>query len=91
MHAILLIGIPAAGKTTFYQQRFAQTHVRISLDMLRTRKRERLLLEACIAGKMPFVSDNTNATPQQRAIYLKAARTAGRLFEKMTLPSARSK
>ncbi len=31
MTAIILIGIPASGKSTFYRQRFFFTHVRISL------------------------------------------------------------
>ena len=33
MTAIILIGIPGSGKSTFCQQRFFFTHVRISLDM----------------------------------------------------------
>jgi predicted kinase len=40
MEAVVFIGIQASGKTTFYQQRFFATHVRISLDLLRTRERE---------------------------------------------------
>jgi len=46
MEAIIFIGIQAVGKSTFYRQRFADTHLRINLDMLKTRHRERLLLEA---------------------------------------------
>ncbi len=67
MEAVLLIGIQASGKSTFYRDRFFDTHVRINRDMLRTRRRERLLLEACIAGLQPFVVDNTNVTPEERA------------------------
>jgi len=47
MEAVLLIGIQASGKTTFYRERFFDTHIRISLDMLRTRERERVLMNAC--------------------------------------------
>jgi hypothetical protein len=36
MHAILLIGLQASGKSTFFRERFSDTHVRINLDMLRT-------------------------------------------------------
>jgi hypothetical protein len=42
--AVLLIGIPGSGKTTFYRERFFNTHVRLSLDLLKTRERESALL-----------------------------------------------
>ena len=58
MEAVVLIGIQASGKTTFYQQRFFATHVRISLDLLRTREQQR------------FVVDNTNITAAERARYI---------------------
>jgi hypothetical protein len=31
MEAVLFIGIQAAGKSTFYRQRFADTHIRLQL------------------------------------------------------------
>lgn len=61
MEAVILIGVQGSGKTTFYLRRFFETHVRFSLDMLRTRRRERILLMACVEAKQPFVIDNTNA------------------------------
>jgi predicted kinase len=77
MEAVIFIGIQGAGKSSFYQQRFFHTHVRINLDMLKTRHRERLLLEACLKGKQPFVVDNTNVTAAERARYIAPARAAG--------------
>jgi len=77
MEAIIFIGIQGAGKSTFYAQRFFDTHVRINLDMLRTRNRESILLEACIRAKQRFVVDNTNATVQTRIRYIEPARVAG--------------
>lgn len=77
MEAVLFIGIPASGKSTFYLQRFFETHVRINLDMLRTRRREQLLVEACIAARQSFVVDNTNVTREERARYIVPARAAG--------------
>lgn len=74
---VLFIGLQACGKSTFYQQRFADTHVRINLDMLKTRHREHLLFEACLAGQQPIVIDNTNPTPEERARYIAPARAAG--------------
>ncbi|RPJ38026.1 MAG: ATP-binding protein, partial [Planctomycetaceae bacterium] len=53
------------------------THVRINLDMLRTRPRELALVAACIAAKQPFVVDNTNVTREERARYIVPAKAAG--------------
>jgi len=38
MEAVIFVGLQAAGKSTFYRERFFDTHVRINLDMLRTRR-----------------------------------------------------
>jgi predicted kinase len=45
--------------------------------MLKTRHREQLLFEACLASKQSFVVDNTNPLPADRARYVAAARAAG--------------
>jgi predicted kinase len=77
MELILFIGIQAVGKSTFYQQRFFNTHIRINLDMLKTRHREQILVNACLAAKQPFVIDNTNVTRNERARYIVLAEAAG--------------
>lgn len=77
MQAIIFCGIQATGKTTFYQQHFLATHVRISLDLLRTRHRENVFLEACLQTRQRFVVDNTNPTVLERAKYINLVRLAG--------------
>jgi predicted kinase len=77
MEAVIFVGVQGSGKSTFYRERFFDTHVRINLDMLRTRHREQLLLAACLAGKQAFVIDNTNPLPSDRARYVGPAREAG--------------
>ena len=74
---MIFCGIPASGKTSFYRERFFATHVRINLDMLRTRRRESLLLEACLKAQQRFVVDNTNLTREDRARYIVPALAAG--------------
>jgi len=77
MEAVIFVGIQATGKSTFYVDRFFKTHVRINLDMLKTRHRERVLLDACLAAKQRFVVDNTNPTTAERSVYIQAAKAAG--------------
>jgi predicted kinase len=77
MEAVILIGVQGSGKSTFYREKFFDTHARINLDMLRTRQREQLLFTACLNAKQPFVIDNTNPLPADRQRYIGAARAAG--------------
>jgi predicted kinase len=77
MEAVLLIGVQGSGKTTFYKERFFDTHVRISRDMLGSRHRQRLLLAACLEARQPFVVDDTSAAKARRAEYIEAAKAAG--------------
>lgn len=77
MHAVIFVGIQGCGKTTLYRERFFETHIRLSMDMLRTRHREGLLLAAMIGAKQPFVIDNTNPTRAERKRYIEPARAAG--------------
>jgi predicted kinase len=77
MEAVIFTGIQASGKSTFFKERFFDTHIRINLDMLRTRHRESLLIRACLAAKQRFVVDNTNPTRLDRASYIAQARAEG--------------
>jgi predicted kinase len=77
MEAVILCGLQAAGKTTLYRDRFLESHVRISMDLLRTRHREAALLAACLETQTRFVVDNTNPTVAERARYVGPARDAG--------------
>ena len=77
MEAAIFVGVQGAGKSTFYRERFFDTHVRINLDMLRTRRREQLLVVACLEAGQSFVVDNTNPTAADRARYVGPARERG--------------
>jgi predicted kinase len=76
MEAIILIGVQGSGKSTFYRERFFHSHVRISLDLLRTRHRQQKFLELCLATQQRFVIDNTNSKVAERAPYITAAKAA---------------
>jgi len=78
---IILIGLQGAGKTTFYEQRFATTHVLISKDRFRNNRRparrQRRLIDEALAAGRSVVVDNTNASAAERAEIIAAARAHG--------------
>ena len=74
MQMIILCGIQASGKTTFYLQHFFRTHIRISLDQLNTRNKEAEFIKTCLKLQQRFVVDNTNPTRAERAGYIQKAR-----------------
>ena len=77
MEAIVLCGVQGSGKTTLYRDRFLATHVRVSMDLLRTRHREAAFVALCLETRQPFVVDNTNPTPADRRRYVEPALHAG--------------
>jgi predicted kinase len=76
MEAIVFVGLQGSGKSSFYKDRFFSTHVRISLDLLKTRYREKRMLEVCLGTDQRFVIDNTNPTRDGRLKYINPARAA---------------
>jgi predicted kinase len=74
MECVIFIGIQGSGKSTFYKEHFFKTHMRINLDMLRTRNREDIYLAASIKAMQRFVVDNTNPTIDDRRKYIEIAK-----------------
>jgi predicted kinase len=81
MECVILIGLPAAGKSTFYRERFAGTHDHVSKDLLRNNRRperrQAQLIEESLSAGRSLVVDNTNATVAMRAPVIAAARARG--------------
>jgi predicted kinase len=77
MEAVLLCGVQGSGKTTLYRDRFIDTHVRVSMDLLRTRPREEAFVNLCLQTQQRFVVDNTNPTAAERRRYIVPAKAAG--------------
>ena len=78
---MILVGLPASGKSTFYQQRFAATHRHISKDHWpnapRKDERQAQLIRSALRAGAPVVIDNTNAAPADRAAIVALAREFG--------------
>jgi len=80
LECVILIGLPGAGKTTFYRRHFG-SHTHISKDRWpnasgRDARQRRLLDEALAAGQSVVV-DNTHPTVVDRAPIIAAARARG--------------
>lgn len=75
--AVIFVGIQASGKSTYFKEHYADTHVRINRDMLKKEQKEDILLHACLAAGQSFVVDNTNPTKEKRARYVALAKAAG--------------
>ena len=78
---VILIGLPGAGKTSFYQAWFAGTHVHVSKDLMRNRRdrqaRQLALIDEALAGGRSVVVDNVNPSAADRAVLIEAARRRG--------------
>ena len=78
---MILVGVPAAGKTTFYRQNFAASHRHVSKDLWpnasgREARQRRALTDALNEGASVVV-DNTNASIRERAAIIAIARAGG--------------
>lgn len=78
---VILIGLPGAGKTTFYRERFAATHDHVSKDLMRgirkpSRRQEQLVAESLSNGHSVVV-DNTNPSVAGRRPLIALARAHG--------------
>jgi len=81
MECVILIGVPASGKSTFFRQRFAGTHDHVSKDLLknnrRPQKRQEQLIADALASGRSVVVDNTNPSADVRAPLIALAKAHG--------------
>ena len=68
---VILMGLQGSGKSTFFAREFADKGFEhISLDMLKTRRKEAEVLQYCIDNNKDCVIDNTNPTKADRSRYI---------------------
>jgi predicted kinase len=77
----ILVGLQASGKSTFSEQRFADTHVRVSRDLFPNAKkpaqRQARMVEEALATGRSVVLDNTSPSVADRAVPIGQARAFG--------------
>ena len=80
MDIIILIGLQASGKSTFYRAHFADTHEHISKDLLSRSKNQNKnqkqaeRIERALQEQRSVVVDNTNVTVQDRLLLIDIGR-----------------
>lgn len=72
----ILIGIQASGKTTFCEEYFSNVYT-VSLDIIKTRKKEDKIIAELVNTNKSFVIDNTNPTKAERKKYIDIAKQNG--------------
>ncbi|HEY6110896.1 MAG TPA: AAA family ATPase [Chthoniobacterales bacterium] len=81
LECVILIGLPGAGKSSLYREKFASTHVHVSKDLLpnatKREDRQRELIKETLASGKSVVVDNTNPTIAERAALITIARGHG--------------
>ena len=74
---VILMGLQASGKSTFYKKYLESDFVRVNLDSLRSRRNESALIEDCLQKGLSFAVDNTNPTKMDRKRYIEHAKQSG--------------
>jgi len=78
---IVFVGLPGAGKSTYYRAHFAATHVHVSKDLMPNARRrdDRQLrdVEAALARGKSVVVDNTNPSVEVRKPLIELGRRHG--------------
>ena len=74
---VILVGIPASGKSTFYRERFSETHVLVSKDLMKSSRdragKQTRLIEEALASGSSVVVDNTSPSLEDRAAIIEVA------------------
>ncbi|HSP34044.1 MAG TPA: ATP-binding protein [Thermoanaerobaculia bacterium] len=81
MDLVIFVGLPASGKSTYYLQHFAATHVHVSKDLMKNARdrdaMQELMIEKALAKGKPVVVDNTNPSPASREPLIALGRRLG--------------
>jgi predicted kinase len=91
MELVIMVGVPASGKSSFVRARLAATHLHVSHDLEpRSRRgdaRQRELITAALRAGRSVVVDNVNATAAGRTPLIRLGRAHGARIVGYYLPA----
>jgi len=83
MELVITVGLQGAGKSTFYRNHFAASHVLVSKDLFRhnrrPERRQMQLVEEALAAGRSLVVDNTNPRRDDRQRLIELGHAYGAL------------
>ena len=81
LELVVLVGLQASGKSTFFRERFAATHDHVSKDLFPNNRdrnrRQTQLIRAALGAGSSVVVDNTNPTARDRLTPIQLGRESG--------------
>ena len=81
MELVIFVGLQAAGKSSLYRARFADTHILVSKDLLHNvrdrQARQMALIERALRHGESVVVDNTNPRIEDRSPLIATGRSFG--------------
>jgi predicted kinase len=81
LELVIFVGLPGSGKSTYYREHYAATHVHVSKDLMpnaRSRDdQQRKLIEQALAAGKSVVVDNTNPSRDSRAALIAIGKRFG--------------
>lgn len=71
LELVIFTGLPGSGKSTYFREHFAATHVHVSKDLMPNARgredRQRMQIEAALAAGRSVAVDNTNPSREAHA------------------------
>ena len=92
LELLILVGLQGSGKSSFYREWFASTHVHVSRDNFRhnrnPERRQRQLLKQAFAEGKSAVVDNTSPTQEDRKPLVALGKEAGAVVVSYFFPAS---